>query len=71
MPNDDYYGNGRIQNRLDPLFTLKSALDTNKKQIFKKVIEAGTKFYSDNLVDEFLKIIRLKENANAFRKVLI
>ena len=43
--------------KLDHIFTLKCALDTGNKEIFKYVLESGSGFYKEEMVQQFIDII--------------
>ena len=43
--------------RLDPRFTLKSALDSQNKDMFAYVLEIGCSYYKDDVMKQFLELI--------------
>ena len=63
------YGTEKV--KLDYLFTLKSAYDTNNIEVFEYILELGCQFYNSNLIEEFFKIFRNTEDAKGFRKKLL
>jgi len=45
--------------KLDHIFTLKVALDTKNQEVFSHVLRAGTQFFGDNVVEEFLNLMNV------------
>lgn len=43
----NYTSDGEERIKLDPMFTLKCALDSNNLEIFTYVLEIGSEFYKD------------------------